>query len=193
MVLIALLLIVEGLSTGLWVARVVTAEGAFGPTATVLMVLRGLVGAVQLTGGVFLLAGRRASMRLSQFALIASALLTTLEIGLRLTPNNLVPSLRWPLVAAYWIYAVGAAGYLAPKPEVRVNKSWKVRGDKNEKVLADKNQEVMVDENAEVLVDKNTEVLPAHDVTEPAPSEPDVARTPSEDPSESGERPRLFD
>src|SRR5262245_17673538 len=112
MALIALLLIIEGLSTGLWIAKVVPILDSFGLTAIVLVVLRALIGAMQLMGGVFILGGRRTAVGLSQTALFVSASLTTLEIGARLTPNNLIPSLRWPLVAGYWVYAAGAAAYL---------------------------------------------------------------------------------
>jgi hypothetical protein len=111
-ILIALLLIVEGVSTGLWIARLVPRLSAFDALVVVLMVVRGLIGAMQLAGGVFLMGRRPAAVTLSQWALIASATLTTFEIGERMAPSNLVPTLRWPLVGAYWIYAIGAARYL---------------------------------------------------------------------------------
>ena len=112
MILIALLLMLEGLSTGLWIAKFVPRLSGQDAVVVVLMAIRGLVGAMQLTGGVFLIGRRPAAATLSQWALIASATLTTFEIGERMAPNNLVPSLRWPLVCAYWAYAIGAGMYL---------------------------------------------------------------------------------
>jgi hypothetical protein len=150
MILIALLLVVEGLSTGLWIARLVPRLSGFDAFVVVLMVMRGLVGAMQLTGGVFLLGRRAAAVTLSRWALIASAILTTLEIGERLAPSGLVPSLRWPLVGAYWIYALGAVAYLG--------RDWEVQGEKNREVQEKKNQEVQEEKNREVQEEKNREV-----------------------------------
>ena len=55
-------------------------------------------------------AGRRAG----RWSLIASALLTPLEIGWRLVPTNTDPTYRWALVAGYWVYAMAAWRVLAP-------------------------------------------------------------------------------
>ena len=115
MILLALLLIVEGVSTGLWIAKLVPRLSTYDTLAIALMVVRGLVGAMQLAGGVFLMGRRPAAVTLSQWALIASATLTTFEIGERIAPTSLVPGLRWPLVGAYWVYALGAGIYLRSK------------------------------------------------------------------------------
>jgi hypothetical protein len=112
MTLLALLLIVEGLSTGLWIARLVPRLSGQDAVVVGLLAIRGLVGAMQLAGGVFLMGRREAAVTLSQWALIASATLTTFEIGERMAPTHLVPSLRWPLVCAYWVYALSAGMYL---------------------------------------------------------------------------------
>src|SRR3954452_23992609 len=114
MVLIGLLLIVEGLSTGLWIARILQMLSALGWLVILLAVLRGLTGGVQLMGGMSLFTVRP-SVRLSQISLVASAALTTLEIGVRLTPNNLDPTWRWPLVVLYWAYALGASAWIEKK------------------------------------------------------------------------------
>lgn len=139
MALIALLLIVEGLSTGLWIAKLVPMLSAFDAPVLTLMIVRGLVGAMQLAGGVFLLGHRPAAAMLSRWALIASATLTTLEIGARMAPGNLGPGLRWPLVGAYWCYAIGAGLYLRGIGDrmvsrVQVEKNWEVQGEKDREV-----------------------------------------------------------
>jgi hypothetical protein len=159
MVLIALLLIVEGLSTGLWIARVVPMLGGFGLAALLLAVLRCFVGAMQLVGGIFLIGGRRSAVSLSRTALIASAIVTTFEIGERITPNNLMPGLRWPLVIAYWIYALLASAFL-----------------RNREIQVDRSSEVQVATTPEVQEEENAEA--AH---------------PTDDPTESGHRPRLLE
>jgi hypothetical protein len=134
MTLIALLLVVEGLSTGLWIARLVPRLSAFDALVVALMVARGLVGAMQLTGGVFLMGRRPAAVPLSQWALIASAALTTLEIGARMAPANVVPGFRWPLVGAYWVYAIGAVLYLRRIGGVQVDKSREVQVERSQEV-----------------------------------------------------------
>jgi len=115
MTLIAVLLTAEGLSTGLWIAKLVPRLGGYDRIVVALLVLRGLVGGLQLAGAACLVGRRPAGVRLSRWALLASAALTTLEIGARLAPGYVAPGLRWPLVAAYWIYAVGAASYLSSR------------------------------------------------------------------------------
>ena len=43
---------------------------------------------------------------LARVVLVASAVLTTFEIGLRWAPTSLFPSYRWPAVGLYWLYAL---------------------------------------------------------------------------------------
>src|SRR5262245_5191114 len=180
MLLIALLLIVEGLSTGVWIARAVPVLDSFGLAALLLAVLRIFIGAMQLVGGVFLIGGRPSAFTLSRTALIASAVVTTFEIGARITPTNLVPDWRWPLVIAYWIYAAGAAAYLGYEQRRGEKKTSEVVEDKGSEVVEDKGREVGEEKNAEVGEVKNSEVRVdnAH---------------PTDDPTESGHRPRLFE
>jgi hypothetical protein len=128
MILIGLLLLVEGLSTALWIARIVPMLPALGAVVIVLGALRGLTGAMQTMGGASLLMGRRDTIKLCQLALIASALLTTLEIGARLSPNDLDPTWRWWLTSMYWIYALAAIAWLGRHGDGQV------RGDKNQEV-----------------------------------------------------------
>ena len=45
---------------------------------------------------------------LAAWSLIASAALLTIELGARLSPSSLFPSYRWPVIGAYWAYAIAA-------------------------------------------------------------------------------------
>jgi hypothetical protein len=148
MILLGLLLVVEGLSTGLWIARIVPMLSYLNALIIALAILRGLTGAMQTVGGFSLLAGRRHTIGLCQVSLIASAMLTTLEIGARIAPSNLDPTWRWPLTGAYWVYAIGASAWLGREVPV----------DKNPEVPVEKSVEVPVDKNGEVPEQKNSEV-----------------------------------
>jgi hypothetical protein len=62
------------------------------------------------------LASRNASApTLARWALGLSAALLALEIGFHLSPSNLDPTYRWPLVWAYAVYALVAIFVLRPK------------------------------------------------------------------------------
>lgn len=187
MILIALLLIVEGLSTGLWIARVVPMLSVLGALVIGLMLARGLIGAMQLAGGVFLLGRRPAAVTLSQWALIGSATLTTFEIGERLVPTNLVPSLRWPLVGAYWVYALGASVYL---------RSWEAReilgvGGRVEMARAVSDRGVWAEPRRELPVD--WAMGRADDPQGPGPADLPDTRTRPRDPADDVDRAEPFD
>ena len=108
----AFLLIAEGLLDVLWLANIVPVIAAHGPLTIVLLIARGLVAAALLMSGWLILEGRPPAAAIARGALLASALLITLEIGLRLAPSNLDPTFIWPLVVIYWLYAIGLRWYL---------------------------------------------------------------------------------
>jgi hypothetical protein len=112
MTLIAFLLVIEGLSTGWWLARILPSIQGYDRAAMILVAARVAIGSMQLMGGVFLMSRRLAAATLARFALLASAMLTTFEIGARMVPTNLDPTFRWPLVLAYWVYALTASIYI---------------------------------------------------------------------------------
>jgi hypothetical protein len=112
MLLIAFLLVVEGLTTGWWLARILPSLQGYDRAALILVAARAVIGGMQLAGGFFLVSRRLAAATLARVALLASAMLTTFEIGARMAPTDLDPTFRWPLVIAYWIYALAAAIYI---------------------------------------------------------------------------------
>jgi len=111
--LLGLLLVAEGVSTAVWLAQLLPTLGWRDRSSVALMAARAVVGAMQLTSGWWVSTRRPPGAVLARWALVLSAVLTTFEFGARLTPTDLDPTYRWPLVWAYWVYALGAGWYLA--------------------------------------------------------------------------------
>ncbi len=111
--LLGFLLVAEGVTTLFWLVRLAPSLGWRDPASTTLILFRGLVGAMQLTSGWWLSTRRPSAGPLARLALFLSAALMTLEIGERMSPTNLDPTYRWPLVIAYWVYALGAGWFLS--------------------------------------------------------------------------------
>ncbi len=110
--ILAILLILEALFTGLWVAGLLPTFAVYDWLAIATVVLRGLVGACQFASGWLLLRRLPPADRLAETAFVASAALMTVEVGFGVAPSSLFPEFRWPVVGAYWLYALLAAGYL---------------------------------------------------------------------------------
>ena len=102
---VSVLLVVEGLTGALRLAGLLPTLQVYGPLTVGLLLIRGLISALQCTGGWWLAGGRPTAAPIIRAAMIASAVLTVLETGLRLTPSNLDPTFRWWVVAAYGVYA----------------------------------------------------------------------------------------
>lgn len=103
--LVATALVVDGLLSALWVARLVPVVAAYDPLVLLLILARGLVSALLITAGSMLFRAAPPGPLFARSAVLTSALLLTLEIGFRLSPSSLFPSYRWPAVAGYWAYA----------------------------------------------------------------------------------------
>lgn len=108
----SILLILEGLASGVWVAGLLSALPGHSAFTIVLILIRGLVGAVQFMSGWLLLTGRLPAVVLAQGALLAGGVMATLETGFRLVPTNGDPTYRWVLVGTYWLYALGMSWYI---------------------------------------------------------------------------------
>ncbi len=114
--LIGFLLVAEGVSTVVWLTQLLPTLSWRTGSSVALVVVRAIAGAMQVTSGWWLSTHRPAAVALARAALMLSAVLTTLELGARLAPSNLDPTFRWPLVAAYWMYALAAAWFLSRQP-----------------------------------------------------------------------------
>jgi hypothetical protein len=107
--LAATLLLVEALSTILRLASLLPTIGIYGAVALSTLAARGAAGAIQFAAGWMLLGERPPGPVFARAAFLISAVVTTLETGFRFGPTSADPILRWWLVGAYWIYALGGA------------------------------------------------------------------------------------
>jgi hypothetical protein len=71
-----------------------------------LILAGGAVGALQAASGVLLLERKPQGRALGQTALVLSAVLTTLIVGVRLAPSDIYYWIRWEFTAGYWTYAL---------------------------------------------------------------------------------------
>ena len=110
--LLGFLLVAEGTYTVVWLTGLLPTLGWRGGTSVALMAARAIVGALQLTSGWWLSSRQPRAAALARTALLLSAGFTTLELGAGLSPSDLDPTFRWPAVALYWVYALGAAWLL---------------------------------------------------------------------------------
>ena len=103
---LACTLVVEMVLSASWLAGRLPMLAAYGVTTLAMIGLRGGLTALQAAAA-FALAGKSAGApRLAGMAFALGALTLTLELGARLSPSNVFPSYRWPIVAAYWAYAL---------------------------------------------------------------------------------------
>jgi hypothetical protein len=112
-VLIALLLIAEAAWTLSRVAGLVYTIAAYDPIAILLIAARAIVAAMQASGGALVLQRRPPAAAIARTALLASAMLRTLEAGFRLAPSGVPSFWRWEIVTAYWMYALAGAWWLS--------------------------------------------------------------------------------
>ena len=110
--LLASFLIAESLFGGLRVAGLLSTLGGHDVIAVVLILLRGLLGALQFIAGWLLATRRPQGFALAQGAFLAAAILTPFDVGLGLAPTSVYPWYRWHVTAAYGVFALAAARFL---------------------------------------------------------------------------------
>ena len=106
--ILGLLLTAEGVWTLVWLTQLLSSLGWRDKFSVALILARGVVGAMQLTTGWGLGSRRPSALALARWVVLVSAVLLTIEIGWRLTPTDIDPTYRWPMVVAYWVYALVA-------------------------------------------------------------------------------------
>ena len=99
------LLVLEGASSALWIARLLPAMGVRGWTVIVLVAARGLVSSLQFVSAMLLRTRRANGPPLARAALAGSSALITLEVGFRMVPTSVDPTFAWWIVGGYWAYA----------------------------------------------------------------------------------------
>src|SRR6185503_1755623 len=108
-VVLAGALFVEALSTAVWFAGRMQTVFAYDWLTIALTFARAGVAVVQFSAA-NQLAGRRPAARpLGRAALFLGAVVLTLEIGFGWGSTTILPSHRWWVVTAYWIYATAAS------------------------------------------------------------------------------------
>lgn len=117
MLLLGFLLLFEAVLTGMWIARLLPTIGIYDVVALIVMANRAVVGAAELLAWWLIRTKRPLAIPLTRIVLVASAVLTTLEIGWRLAPSNIDPAWRWWYVGGYWVYASFWLVYLRPKSD----------------------------------------------------------------------------
>ena len=110
--LLAFALIAEALFAALRVAELISQLGGYDAVAVTLIVLRGLLGALQFMGGWLLASRRPQGLSLAAWAFAGAAIITPFDVGMGLAPTSVYPWLRWQVTIAYDVYAIAALIYL---------------------------------------------------------------------------------
>lgn len=110
--LIAALLVAESLARGLRLAQLLPALPGHDIVAAVLILAGVPVAALLFTSGWMLIARRPPAVALAQIALLSSAVLMTLTVGLGLAPTMIYPWWRWQVAIGYCGYAAASAAWL---------------------------------------------------------------------------------
>lgn len=108
-VLFAVLLLGEAALTAVWLAGVIPVLGVYGWSVLGVTTLRAGVAALQSAAGFMWIRRLPPAAMFTQWSLLASALLLTLELGAGWLPTSVFPAFRWPVVAGYWAYAIGVS------------------------------------------------------------------------------------
>ena len=114
-VIVASLLLLEGLSTGVTTVTRLPSLALYPALTMAILAARAVVGVMQFAGGWMLLRGQLPGAFFGRVALLASAALITLELGFDLAPTSLFHTYHWPVVIAYWAYALLAVLVLTKK------------------------------------------------------------------------------
>src|SRR5262245_53992002 len=106
--LIAFALIAEALFGALYLSNYLTFLATYDPVAIVLILSRGVIGALQFAGGWMLATRRPTGAVLARWGLIGGAAFMILAVGFNLAPSDVYHWYRWHVTAAYFAYAATA-------------------------------------------------------------------------------------
>lgn len=106
--LLASALIAESMFGALRVADLISRLGAYDAIAVALIIARGLLCALQFTGGWQLASRRPQGFSLAQLAFAGAALITPFDVGMGLAPTPVYAWLRWQVTIGYEVYALAA-------------------------------------------------------------------------------------
>ena len=111
---IAVLMLLEVGINALWIAEVLPSIAVRDAMTWALILVRGVLTALEFTAATNLWQGSAAASALARRVLAASAALMLLETGFRLAPTNLDPTFKWWVTGAYWVYMLAAGWVLRP-------------------------------------------------------------------------------
>jgi hypothetical protein len=115
---VASCLVVEVVVTGSWLASALPMLPVYGWLTLMMIAARVTATAIQSAAIYGLVEHNATGPGLCAIAFPTSAVVLTLELGARLTPSNVFPSHRWPIVGMYWLYAV-AGTLLSRRLQIR--------------------------------------------------------------------------
>ena len=104
--LMAVLLLGEAGLTAVWLSGQLSVLGIYGSVELLMTGLRAVVAALLCAAGFMWIRGRTSAPAFTCVALLSSAVLLTLTLGLGLAPTSVFPAFRWPVVMGYWTYAL---------------------------------------------------------------------------------------
>ena len=103
---LAACLVIEGVLTVAWFTGLLSTLYVYDARTLALIAARGFVGSLQVTSAWLLIGDRLPARTFAIWALALSAILRVAELGARLSPSNLDPTFRWPVVILYTVYAM---------------------------------------------------------------------------------------
>lgn len=104
--LIALVFVLDAADAAVWLAEVVPRLSGLPLLTVGVVVLRALVGSVEVVSIGLLWGNRPSATAMASTGLIGAALVTTLIVGLGLAPSDIPPAARTPAVIVYWVVAI---------------------------------------------------------------------------------------
>jgi hypothetical protein len=110
--IVAAFLFLESLAGVFYVSRLVSALPGHDAPVIGLIVLRGVVSALQFAGAWMLFARRPPGVPIARAALLGSLVWTLLAVGFNLAPTGVYPWWRWQFSAVYVLYVAAALGAL---------------------------------------------------------------------------------
>ncbi len=106
-------LLLECVWTSIWIVSLVPSLGARDAVQVGVFTARAAIAAFLFAGWWALVRGLPAGARLARMALVASAVVLTIQLGAGVGPTNLDPSFHTTAIAAYWAYAAAGVWVLS--------------------------------------------------------------------------------
>jgi hypothetical protein len=99
------LFLIESLLAALYLSQLISALPGHDADVIAVILLRGVVGALQFTAGWLLAARRPAGTFVARLAVVSAALWILIAVGFNRAPTDVYEWFRWQATAAYGLYA----------------------------------------------------------------------------------------